>query len=67
MKLPDSATQALSAPGATPTGYGLGRHGWVHVPFTGVGAPDPEVVEDWIEESYRTVAPKKLIAELDAD
>jgi predicted DNA-binding protein (MmcQ/YjbR family) len=64
VKLPDSADQALAAPGAVPTSYGLGKHGWVTVPFTGKGAPDLGVVEDWIEESYRTVAPKKLIAQL---
>jgi predicted DNA-binding protein (MmcQ/YjbR family) len=67
VKLPDSADQALAAPGASPTSYGLGRHGWVTVPFAGNGAPDLAVVEDWIEESYRAVAPKKLIAELAAD
>jgi predicted DNA-binding protein (MmcQ/YjbR family) len=66
VKLPDSNAQALGAEGAVPTGYGLGRHGWVTVPFDGKTAPDPAVVEDWIEESYRTVAPKKLVAELDA-
>jgi predicted DNA-binding protein (MmcQ/YjbR family) len=64
VKLPDSADQALAAPRATPTSYGLGKHGWVTVPFTGKGAPDLGVVEDWIEESYRTVAPKKLVAQL---
>ncbi|MBB4938208.1 hypothetical protein FHR32_002513 [Streptosporangium album] len=28
--------------------------------------PETEVLLDWIEESYRAVAPKKLVAELDA-
>jgi predicted DNA-binding protein (MmcQ/YjbR family) len=66
IKLPESADQALAAPGATPTSYGLGKSGWVTVPFTGKGAPELGVVEDWIEESYRAVAPKKLIKDLDA-
>jgi hypothetical protein len=35
-------------------------------PFTGKGAPDLGVVEDWIEETYRTVAPKKLVVEPDS-
>ncbi|MBF6043749.1 MmcQ/YjbR family DNA-binding protein [Streptomyces sp. NRRL B-1677] len=56
---------ALAVPGAAPTGYGLGRHGWVSVPLTGESAP-AEVLCDWVEESYRTIAPKRLVAELDA-
>jgi len=64
VKLPDSAGHALSVPGASPTSYGLGRHGWCSVPIT-VDTP-PDLLQDWIEESYRTVASKKLVAELDA-
>jgi predicted DNA-binding protein (MmcQ/YjbR family) len=64
VKLPDSADQALEIDGAVPSGYGLGRHGWVTVPVGTGGAPRA-VAEDWIEESYRAVAPKKLVAELD--
>lgn len=66
VKLPDSAEEARSVVGAKPTGYGLGRSGWVDLPVAGPAAPSRELVEDWIEESYRAVAPKKLIAELDA-
>ena len=55
---------ALSVPGAEPTGYGLGRSGWVTVPFRDT-TPEIDVLKDWIEESYRLVAPKKLIAELE--
>ena len=28
--------------------------------------PPLGVLTDWVEESYRTVAPKRLVAELDA-
>jgi predicted DNA-binding protein (MmcQ/YjbR family) len=63
VKLPDSADHALSIEGARPTSYGLGRHGWVTVPVEGVA---PDLLLDWIEESYRTIATKKLVAELDA-
>lgn len=66
VKLPESADQALQAPGAAPSGYGLGRWGWVTVPLGKRGSPAVGVVEDWIDESYRTIAPKKLVAELDA-
>jgi predicted DNA-binding protein (MmcQ/YjbR family) len=66
VKLPDSAEMARSVvPGATPTGYGLGRHGWVSIPLDQPGGPEAELLEEWIEESYRAVAPKRLIKELD--
>ena len=65
VKLPDSQDQALRVPGAEPTGYGLARGGWVSVPFTRK-APPLGVLTDWVEESFRAVAPKKLVAELDA-
>jgi predicted DNA-binding protein (MmcQ/YjbR family) len=63
VKLHDSREQALFSPGAEPTGYGLGRAGWVTVPFK--DAPPLGVLEDWVEESYRMVAPKRLVAVLD--
>jgi len=62
VKLRDSHEQALMISGAEPTGYGLGRAGWVTVPFG--AAPPLGVLEDWVDESYRLVAPKKLIGEL---
>ena len=64
VKLDESVDQALSVPGAAPTGYGLGRAGWVTVPFRET-TPPIGVLKDWVEESYRRVAPKALIAELD--
>ncbi|RJL34602.1 MmcQ/YjbR family DNA-binding protein [Bailinhaonella thermotolerans] len=65
VKLPESAGHALAVPGAERAGYNLGRAGWVWLPFTG-DLPDPEVLFDWVEESYRAVAPKRLVKELDA-
>ncbi|MGH2784104.1 MAG: MmcQ/YjbR family DNA-binding protein [Actinomycetota bacterium] len=64
VKLVESNAQALMAPGAEPTGYGLGRAGWVNVPFKR-GAPPLAVLTDWVEESYRLVAPKRVSALLD--
>lgn len=66
VKLPDSNGQALTLDCASPAGYGLGKSGWVVVKLGGADCPSPDVLCDWIEESYRAVAPKKLIAELDA-
>jgi predicted DNA-binding protein (MmcQ/YjbR family) len=62
VKLPVSVDQALGFPGSEPTGYGLGRAGWVTVTL---GKPPPGLVEDWIDESYRAIAPKRLVARLD--
>jgi predicted DNA-binding protein (MmcQ/YjbR family) len=63
VKLTDSHEQALDFEGAAPTGYGLGRSGWVTVPVS--SAPVP-VLADFIEESYRLIAPKRAVAVLDA-
>jgi predicted DNA-binding protein (MmcQ/YjbR family) len=64
VKLVESHGHALSIEGAEPTGYGLGKAGWVTVPLD---APDVsvELLCDWVEESYRIVAPKRLVASLD--
>jgi predicted DNA-binding protein (MmcQ/YjbR family) len=64
VKLDESHGHALSVEGAEPTGYGLGRSGWVTIPLRAPGVT-VELLRDWIEESYRIVAPKKLVAELD--
>jgi predicted DNA-binding protein (MmcQ/YjbR family) len=65
VKLTDSHGHALSVEGAEPSGYGLGKWGWVSVPLVGE-ASAVDLVCDWVEESYRNVATKKLIKELDA-
>ena len=60
VKLPESATMALGLPFASPTGYGLGKSGWVTSTFA-PGTPVPvDLMRQWIEESYRTIAPKAL-------
>ncbi|MEV5313090.1 MmcQ/YjbR family DNA-binding protein [Streptomyces sp. NPDC052610] len=68
VKLTDDTAHAhaLTAPGAEPAGYGLGKSGWVSIPLEVTGAPSAELLCDWVEESYRTIAPKRLIADLDA-
>lgn len=62
-KLPESAHHALSLPGASPAGYGLGRSGWVTLRLA-EPLPSLELSTEWIEESYRAVAPKSLAAKL---
>ncbi|WP_328767276.1 MmcQ/YjbR family DNA-binding protein [Streptomyces sp. NBC_00286] len=68
VKLKDEAAHAhaMTSPGAEPAGYGLGKAGWVSLPLEEKGSPAAELLCDWVEESYRAIAPKKLIAELDA-
>lgn len=63
VKLRESHDAALAVAGAEPTGYGLGKAGWVSVPFR--RSPSAGVLCDWIEESYRIVAPKTLVRQLD--
>lgn len=65
VKLPHSNDEALSLPFTVPTGYGLGRGNWVTVTAPPDGPLDLFIA--WIEESYRAVAPKTLVAKLDAE
>jgi predicted DNA-binding protein (MmcQ/YjbR family) len=62
----EAHAHALTTPGAEPAGYGLGKAGWVQILLDVKGAPGAELLCDWVEESYRTVATKRLVAELDA-
>src|SRR5262249_21030957 len=63
-KLPESGPMALSLPFAEPTGYNLGKSGWVSARFTRAADVPVEMMLDWIDESYRAVAPKKLVKTL---
>jgi predicted DNA-binding protein (MmcQ/YjbR family) len=65
VKLVESHAHALAVDGAEPTGYGLGKAGWVTVPMRAPGL-SLDVLRDWVEESYRIVAPKRLVDALDA-
>jgi predicted DNA-binding protein (MmcQ/YjbR family) len=60
VKLPDSGPEALDLPFTKPTGYGLGKSGWVSATFSDGDSAPIEILKDWILESYRAVAPKKL-------
>jgi predicted DNA-binding protein (MmcQ/YjbR family) len=65
VKLVESHGHALSIDGAKPSAYGLGKSGWMTVPLRAEGVSEG-VLRDWIEESYRIVAPKRLVAQLQA-
>ena len=65
VKLPDSCDEALAHPFTEPAGYGMGRYGWVSASFARGDAPPIDMLEEWIDESYRAIAPKKLVKLLD--
>ena len=65
-KLPQSRDMAADLPFAEPTGYGLGKSGWVTARFKKVGDVPLDLMKSWIDESYRAIAPKKLAKTLDA-
>jgi predicted DNA-binding protein (MmcQ/YjbR family) len=62
VKLPESNALALQLPFAEPTGYGLGKSGWVSAGFKATDKLPLSLLADWIDESYRAVAPKRLLA-----
>jgi predicted DNA-binding protein (MmcQ/YjbR family) len=63
VKLPEEEAVAVVATDerAEPTGYGLGRHGWVSVEVGArAGAARWKQIEEWVRTSYTLVAPKAL-------
>jgi predicted DNA-binding protein (MmcQ/YjbR family) len=64
-KLPRSNHEALLMPFTEPTHYGMGKHGWVTATFAPAETPPMFLLKEWIEESYRAIAPKTLVARLD--
>jgi predicted DNA-binding protein (MmcQ/YjbR family) len=64
-KLPQSCDVALMLPFCKPTAYGLGKSGWVSASFPEKKVPSVEMLKEWIDESYRAQAPKKLVKQLD--
>jgi len=65
VKLPYTGYEALQLPFAAPTGYGLGKSGWVSFNPGEDEIPDLAQLKEWVEESYRAQAPKTLARELD--
>ncbi|WP_437573218.1 MmcQ/YjbR family DNA-binding protein [Sorangium sp. So ce887] len=64
-KLPQSGEAALMLPFAEPTGYNLGKSGWVTARFGPKDRVPEAMLLEWIEESYRAVAPKRALRALD--
>jgi predicted DNA-binding protein (MmcQ/YjbR family) len=62
VKLGLSRDLALALSGSEPTHYGLGKKGWVTLRPT--AKTSPAVIRFLIDESFRAVAPRKLVANL---
>ena len=65
VKLPLSGKLALSLPFASPTEYGLGKSGWVTARFHNGDNVPIDMLAEWLNESYRAIAPKTLVARLE--
>jgi predicted DNA-binding protein (MmcQ/YjbR family) len=63
LKLPKEEAAAVVAtdPTVEPSGYGLGRHGWVSLAVDAAAGDDRwQQLEEWVRTSYTLVAPKTL-------
>ena len=67
VKLPQSKAFALEYSFTKPTAYGLGKSGWVSASFGAKEKPPLDLLQHWVCESYRAIAPKKLLAGLGRD
>lgn len=65
VKLKDSQHAALLLPFVQPAAYGMAKWGWVKAELPAARLP-LELVRQWLDESYRHTAPRKLVAALDA-
>jgi predicted DNA-binding protein (MmcQ/YjbR family) len=66
VKLPISYEMALTLPFMSPAGHGLWKGGWAALRQRDGDDIDLETIRAWIVQSYRAVAPKKLVKQFDA-
>ncbi len=64
VKLPESAEVVLMMPFTEPTGYGLGKSNWITAEFQPGDELPVDMLNAWITESYRAIAPKTLSRQL---
>jgi predicted DNA-binding protein (MmcQ/YjbR family) len=62
MKLPFRNEEALKLKGAEPTGYGMAKSGWVTFKFSAKAKAPMAKLVDYLDESWRAIAPKKMSA-----
>lgn len=63
VKLKDTQGAALMLPFVKPASYGMAKWGWIGAEFPKAKLPE-SLIAQWIEESYRHTAPKKLLKQL---
>ena len=66
VKLPISYEMALTLPYMSPAGHGLWKGGWAALRQRDGDEIDLATLRGWIDQSYRAVATKKLVKQLDA-
>lgn len=64
VKLSQSLDEVAELARREPARYEIGHHGWVTATFPRDTPPSQEMLERWVDESYRLVAPKALVARL---
>lgn len=65
LKLSDALPEVERLAETQPERFQVGTGGWTLVVFPPDDPPGPDQTERWITESYRLLAPKRLVAELD--
>ncbi len=66
LKLGESLPEAEQLADKQPEVYFPGMHGWTHVVLPQGKSPPIDLLKRWIDESFRLLAPKSLLAELPA-
>ncbi|MFQ3666545.1 MAG: MmcQ/YjbR family DNA-binding protein [Sphingomonadaceae bacterium] len=64
VKLPHSNEMARLFDCCAPAGYGLGKAGWITCRLFPDTDFDTALLPGWIDESYRAVAPRRLVQAL---
>ena len=64
LKLGDSISEAEQLAKKHPGRYDVGLHGWVLATFDDGESPPKGLMERWIDESFRLLAPKPLVKTL---
>lgn len=64
VKLVGSLDDAAELESADPETYRVGKHGWTTVVYSHDVFPPRGLIEGWIEESYRALVHKDLVAQL---
>lgn len=65
LKLDESLDEAELLAEKQPDNYSVGKHGWTTLRFPSGKGPPVKLLDRWVDESFRLLAPRKLVAVLD--